>query len=156
MTPLSRTILLVEDNKDDVFLIQRSFKKAGIVNPLYVAKDGKDAIDYLSGEGTYADRARYPLPFMAFIDLKIPLVDGFEVLKWVRGQRSLDSLVIIVLTSSNQDRDYQQAYGLGARSYVVKPPAPEHLLQLMTSLNSFWNRTSGVSPVMMEKSPAQR
>lgn len=152
MNPVSRTILLVEDNSDDVFMIKRSFKKAGIVNPLHVASDGKQAVDYLAGAGPFADRAVYPLPFMAFIDLKLPYLDGFEVLKWIRDQKSLDFLVSIILTSSNQDRDYQQAYALGARSYVVKPPAPEHLLQLMNSLSSFWNRTSGVSPVLLDTS----
>jgi CheY-like chemotaxis protein len=149
---LSRTILLVEDNDDDAFMFKRALKKSGIMNPLHVATDGRQALDYLGGRGNDADLERHPRPFIAFIDLKLPYIDGFEILEWIGRQPSLSTLIAIVLSSSNQNGDQEKAYALGARSYLIKPPSPEDILRLMKSLESFWDRTEGgEGPLLMEK-----
>jgi len=132
------SILLVEDNEDDVFAMRRALKKAQITNPLQVVTDGQQALDYLAANGQYADRAHYPLPFLIFLDLKLPYLDGFEVLFWSRQQPALESIVIVVLTGSAERRDRERAYELGARSYLTKPPTPEALSALFDSLKSFW------------------
>ena len=123
----NRAILLVEDNEDDVFLMKRALQSAGIVNPVIVLESGQVAMDYLGGAGKFADRDSYPLPAVVFIDLKLPLVFGQEVLAWVRRRREFESLVVIVLTSSNEANDLNRCYSLGANSYLVKPPTAEQL-----------------------------
>ena len=152
MNDLSKTILLVEDNEDDIFLFKRTLKKAKITNPVQVARDGEKAIAYFKGAGEYVDRERFPLPFIVFLDLKLPYLDGFEVLTWIRQQSELDAVVVVILTSSDEARDHQQAYSLGARSYLVKPPDPHDILEVLDSLNSFWRRGSENSPVTTERS----
>ncbi|MFO1499469.1 MAG: response regulator [Verrucomicrobiota bacterium] len=133
-----RAILLVEDNDDDVVLMKLALKQAGITNPLLVVEDGQQAIDYLSGNGIYADRERYPLPAVTFLDLKLPFKSGHEVLAWARQQAALDEMVVIVLTSSNQRIDLQEAYRLGANSYVIKPPTAQQLGDLAKAFRWYW------------------
>src|SRR6476660_7885214 len=120
MTPAS-AILLVEDNDDDVFLMKHALASAGVSNAVLVVESGQRAVDYLSGEGPYSDRSRYPMPAVVFLDLKLPLMSGHEVLAWIRAQRQLESLVVVVLTSSNEPSDVRRAYSLGANSYLMKP-----------------------------------
>ena len=141
------SILLVEDNEDDVFVMKRALKLAQITNPLQIATDGQMAVDYLSGAGEFADREKYPLPFIVFLDLKLPYVHGFEVLAWMRRQPQLDSIVVIVLTSSAEERDHQRAYYLGARSYLVKPPTPDAIKDVFNSLKNYWLAKASSSPV---------
>jgi CheY-like chemotaxis protein len=139
-------ILLVEDNEDDAFLMTRSLKAAGILQSVHVAGDGQQAIDYLAGQGPYADREKYPLPSVVFLDLKLPFKSGHEVLAWIKGQRALAEIIVVVLTSSNQPSDLEEAYRLGANSYVVKPPAAQQLVEMATAFKNFWfgfNCTSG-------------
>lgn len=135
MHNLSRTILLVEDNDDDVFAMRRALKKGSICNPLHVVTDGQQALDYLSGHGKFADRTQYPLPFLVFLDLKLPYVHGFEVLEWMRTQRDLSSIAVVVLTSSAENRDHERAFALGARSYLIKPPTAEILNDVLRTLD---------------------
>lgn len=134
----NRTILLVEDNEDDVFLMKRALKGARVINPLYVVEDGQEAVDYLGGTGKFADRENYPLPAVVFLDLKLPYISGHDVLAWIRGRKDLDSLVVIVLTSSNESSDLSRCYALGANSYVVKPPTPEQLEELAKAFKWYW------------------
>src|SRR3954465_1552604 len=101
----NRAILLVEDNEDDVFLMRRALKDAQIANPLFYVEDGEQAISYLSGAGPFSDREKFPMPAVVFLDLKLPLKSGHEVLEWVRKQKEFDSLILIVLTSSNEPSD---------------------------------------------------
>ena len=139
-------LLLVEDNEDDAFLMKRSLKAAGIPQAIHVAADGQQAIDYLAGQGQYADREAYPLPSVVFLDLKLPFKSGHEVLAWVRSQRALAEIIVIVVTSSNQPSDLEEAYRLGANSYVVKPPAAQQLVEFLTAFKRYWldfNCTSG-------------
>ena len=134
----TRTLLLVEDNEDDVFLMKRALKGANVINPLFVAEDGQEALDYLAGAGKFADRDSYPLPAVVFLDLKLPFISGHDVLTWIRRQKDLDSLVVIVLTSSNEASDLSRCYALGANSYVVKPPTPEQLEDLAKAFKWYW------------------
>jgi CheY-like chemotaxis protein len=144
----STTILLVDDNEDDIYALRRALKKANIANPQQVVYNGQGAIDYLSGAPKYADRSQFPLPFMIFLDLKMPIRDGFEVLTWMRERPDLAGIVVVVLSGSDEVRDHQRAYSLGARSYLVKPPTPSDLQSLMQSMESFWLRYEHKSPVV--------
>jgi len=128
------TILLVEDDPNDVFLMQRALKKTGIANPLKVAENGQQAIDYLAGTERLANRAEFPIPSLIFLDLKLPYKSGFEVLEWIRTQPSLESTLVVVLTSSSEERDIKESYRLGAKSFLVKPPTPAMLADLMVAL----------------------
>jgi CheY-like chemotaxis protein len=134
----ANAILLVEDNEDDAFLMKRALKSAGIVNPLCVAEDGQQAMDYLSATGEFADRAAHPLPAIVFLDLKLPLKGGLDVLAWIRKQTDLENLVVVVLTSSSEPSDLKEAYRLGANSYVVKPPTAGQLLDLAKAFKWYW------------------
>ncbi|MDB6110046.1 MAG: response regulator receiver protein [Pedosphaera sp.] len=134
MTSQKHCLLLVEDNQDDVFLMKRAMSKANPDLRMHVASDGQEALDYLAGVGNYADRASCPLPQCIFLDLKLPFVHGFEVLEWIRNRPSLAHITVFVLTSSPEDRDLQRAKELGAKAYLVKPPTPQMLLQVLESV----------------------
>jgi CheY-like chemotaxis protein len=131
-------ILLAEDREDDIFLIQRAFKRAHLSNPLYVVRDGDEAIEYLKGEDKFSNRVEYPLPDLMLLDLKMPRLDGFEVLKWVRANPSLNKLRIVVLTSSEIMADRNLAYQLGANSFLVKPLQFERFVEAIKMLSQYW------------------
>jgi CheY-like chemotaxis protein len=131
-------ILLVEDREDDIALIQKAFREAYVPNPLHVLRNGEEAIAYLEGEGKYGNRAEYPLPELMLLDLKMPRVDGFDVLRWVRAQPNLASLRIVVLTCSESIRDVNLAYSLGANSFMVKPMDFEDVIHMSKFLTSYW------------------
>jgi CheY-like chemotaxis protein len=114
-------ILLVEDNEDDVLLIRRGFERAEVRNPFRVVTSGVEAIAYLNGDQPYWDRAKNPLPALVLLDIKMPMTDGFAVLKWIRRQPELARLCVVMLTSSDEIRDVNLAYHLGANSFFVKP-----------------------------------
>lgn len=137
-TTTDRALMLVEDNEDDVFLMKRALKGAGVKNPLVIAENGQVAMDYLSGTGQYGDRDRHPLPALIFLDLKLPLKSGHEVLAWIRRQKDLEAVIVVVLSSSNEPADLNRCYQLGANSYVVKPPTTEQLLDLARSFKWYW------------------
>jgi len=134
MSALSPTILLVEDNEDDVFAMQRAFRKAQITQRVQIVSDGQKAMDYLSGIGAYADRESCPLPAVIFLDLKLPYVSGFEVLEWMREQAVLRDLSVVILTGSAEQIDRDRAAKLGVRAYVVKPPQPVELNNLINAV----------------------
>jgi CheY-like chemotaxis protein len=144
---LSNTILLVDDNEDDVYALKRALKKAGIANPIRVVTDGQQALDYLTGVGEYAKREQHPIPFIVFLDLKLPYFDGFEVLTRMRQEPALNSVIVVILTGSDETKDHQRAYALGARSYLVKPPTASDVLQLMESMQSYWTRDRETGPI---------
>jgi CheY-like chemotaxis protein len=142
----SKAILLVEDNEDDVFLMKHALTVAGVANPVFVVETGQQAIDYLSGAGAYRDRSTHPLPVIVFLDLKLPLMSGHEVLAWIRGQRQLESMVVVVLTSSDEPSDVRRSYSLGANSYLVKPLTAQQLLDLAKAFSWSWlQRTETVA-----------
>jgi CheY-like chemotaxis protein len=125
-----KTVLLVEDNEDDVFLMKRLFRKANINIPLNIVTDGRMAVDFLSGINGFQDRAKYPLPDVIFLDLKLPFLHGFEVLTWIRNQPDIKALRVIVLSSSLEDQDRNRANALGS-PYLIKPPTPEVLIDVL-------------------------
>lgn len=124
-------LLLVEDDPGDMFLLQRALKKADIALPQLTATNGEEAIKYLAGKGPSADRGAFPIPQAVFLDLKMPFVNGFEVLEWLRSQPQLASVPVFVLTGSSIERDRQRAMELGAKDYLIKPPTPKRLLELL-------------------------
>jgi CheY-like chemotaxis protein len=137
-TPSARpVILLVDDNPHDVVLIRLAFRKVGIIDTIKNVKDGAEAIRYINGEGLYSDRRQYPPPTLLLLDLKMPGANGFEVLKAIRSQEALDSLVVVVMSGSKDDGDIQHAYELGANSYLVKPTKFEDLVRMMESLKDY-------------------
>jgi CheY-like chemotaxis protein len=119
------TILLVEDNEEDAFILQRALRLAKIECSLQFAEDGEAAIDYLAGNGKYADRTQHPIPVLMLLDLKLPYVNGFEVLAWLATQPEWQNLRTIVLTSSGEERDRERVEQFGVRSYFLKPPTSE-------------------------------
>src|SRR4051812_17585574 len=106
-------ILIGEDNEDDVFILQRALQKAGISNPTHICADGEEVISYLKAEGRYADRQKYDFPRMLLLDLKMPRLTGFDVLRWLGGHPDCAVIPTMVLTSSREPRDIQEAYRLG-------------------------------------------
>jgi len=154
---VSGTILLVEDDANDEFFLRRAAKLAGMLDPLRVVRDGRQAIDYLKGAGAYADRAQFPLPTLILLDLKLPLVMGMEVLKWIRAQPELQTIIVIIFTSSHLPSDVEKAYRLGANSFLVKPSDPEKLQELLVLIKDFWlgvnlsSPVAGASPYPMTK-----
>jgi CheY-like chemotaxis protein len=136
----THTILLVEDDPNDILLTERAFGKANLATyaSLQIVTDGDAAVAYLSGTGDYADRDRYPLPTFILLDLKLPRRSGHEILAWLRQQPELKRLPVVVLTSSKQISDINQAYDLGANSYLVKPVGLAALVQVVQSLNLYW------------------
>ncbi|HEX4265312.1 MAG TPA: response regulator [Verrucomicrobiae bacterium] len=130
----SCVLLLVEDNPDDIFLMRRALKKTGLEVLMHIVTDGRQAIEYLSGTSQYEDRVQFPLPSMIFLDLKLPYLNGFEVLEWIRDTPGLSELDVSILTSSPEDRDKETASRLGARAYLVKPPTSASLLEVLGNL----------------------
>ena len=124
-------ILLVEDSADDVFFFRRAANKSGISCETHVAADGLEAMDYLLNKGRFADTSAHPLPDIIFLDLKLPHVNGFEILEWMQRHAECPSAPVVVLTSSNQPEDQQRAEALGAAVFLTKPPAPDQLRQAL-------------------------
>jgi len=145
-------ILFVEDREDDVKLITRAFEQAGVDIPVHIVRDGEEAMLYLAGEGKYAVRDEYPLPTVMLLDLKMPRVDGFEVLNCLKTQPSLSSLVVIVLTNSEDIRDVNRAYDLGANSFLVKPFDFADTKALGKLIHDYWLRTN--APPTTNRPPA--
>jgi len=135
---LGETILLAEDNDDHAVLIKRAFMQARVLNPVQITKDGVEAIAYLNGDGKYANRKEFPVPGLLLLDLKMPNKDGFEVLEWIRGQRALRDLRVVVLTTSDHIFDVQRAYALGASSFLTKPVDLRDFIQLGPAIKGFW------------------
>ena len=133
-----RTILLVEDDANDVLLVRRAFSKAGTLAAIAAVADGQAAVDYLSGNGGYGNRDMHPLPALVLLDLKLPRKSGHEVLQWLRGHARLKRLPVVILTSSQESSDVNRAYDLGANSYLVKPVAFDSLYQLAQTLGLYW------------------
>jgi CheY-like chemotaxis protein len=134
----NETILLAEDDENDVLLLKVAFAKAGLADKLMRVKDGTEAIQYLNGEGTYAEREQFPFPCLLLLDLKMPRKNGFEVLEWIRAQPALKHLIVAVLTASKHDADVRRAYDLCANSYIVKPTTMAGLEKLATKVKEYW------------------
>ena len=132
-------ILLVEDDPNDVWLVRHAFQSAGIRNPLRVVHDGQEALDYLSGQGAFGDRQAFPTPKLVLLDLKMPRLNGFDVIEWMRRHYPWKLTPIIILSSSALPQDVNRAYELGANAYMVKPADYRALERLFQTIADFWN-----------------
>ena len=133
-----KTILLVEDNPDDEALTLRALKRNNILNDVIVARDGAEALDYLFAQGTYSDRDGSKLPEVVLLDLKLPKIDGLEVLKTIRENHRTKRLAVVILTSSNEERDIIAGYDLGANSYIRKPVDFNQFMEAVRQLGVYW------------------
>jgi len=133
-----KKVLVAEDDPSDVFFLKRAFGLAGVQTTLYFVRDGQEAIDYLEGENGYSDRTAHPMPDLVLLDLKMPRLNGFDVLEWLRKQPGLKRLLVTVLTSSDQPQDINRAYDLGANSYLLKPHSSENLGDLVRAVQRYW------------------
>jgi CheY-like chemotaxis protein len=132
------TVLLVEDDLNDIFLVKRAFKMANLSNPLQVVTDGEEATHYLSGHGRFANRNAYPLPKLIVMDLKMPRMSGFEVLEWIKHDGVLRRIPVVIVSSSDRSRDIDRAYELGANAYMVKPMDFRAVERLFESITHYW------------------
>jgi CheY-like chemotaxis protein len=129
-------ILLVENNQDDILLVLRAFQRGGVNRRIQAVTSGMDAVAYLQGTFPYGDRQKYPLPALVLLDIKMPGMDGFEVLRWIRQQWEFFGLCVVMLTNSDHIRDANEAYHLGANSFLVKPLDFENAAELARSIDT--------------------
>src|SRR6266404_2203215 len=136
-------ILMVDDSKDDVFLLCRAFEKAGLDNSILHVSDGQEAVEYLSGENGFEDRSRYPLPKLMLLDVKMPRRDGFDVLQWLLTRKDLEKLPVVMLSSSLRPEDVKKAKSLGATEYLCKPIESEGFGQIVQTIATRWLTAPG-------------
>jgi len=141
-----KTVLLVEDNEDDVFFMKMACQRTGIPHNLNVVDNGDGAIDYLKGNGAYADRNANPLPDLIFLDIKLPKRSGHEVLEWIRSQPQLRNLPVVMITSSLVSSDVSRAYELGVTSYLRKLASPAEFGQGVRVILKYWLELNIPSP----------
>jgi CheY-like chemotaxis protein len=139
-------ILYVEDDENDAILMRQAWAMAGVLNPLNVVNDGEQAVKYLSGEGQYAERVKFPLPILVLLDLKLPRISGLDVLKWIRAEPAIQTLPVIIFSSSTRPEDIRTAYARGANSYLTKPPDSEGLTKMVASLKEYWLNCNQLAP----------
>ena len=136
--PRPLTILYAEDEENDVFFLQRGFKLAGSSHTFKAVPDGSQALEYLTGEGIFADRTRYPFPDLILLDINMPKKSGLDVLAWLRSQPRYNSLPALILTSSSRPEDMEKARQLGADDYLLKPSDPLKLIEVVRYLEEHW------------------
>jgi CheY-like chemotaxis protein len=150
MSGKGSTILLVEDDRNDAMFMKMAFESAGVTGNLQEVRDGKEALEYLKGEGQFADRETHPLPYLLLLDLKLPHVMGMDVLKWVRQQPELNGVVVLVLTSSCNPAEIDAAYRLGANAFLVKPSSFQELQVMARTIKDFWLVQNQPAPAFQE------
>ena len=133
-------ILVADDDANDAFLVQRAFARAGVTFPLKVLRDGQEALDYLEGKGTFAGRKKEELPNTLILDVKMPRLNGFDVLQWIKASEVFRRLPVIMFSSSEELRDVNKAYDLGASSYLVKPGSIEGLQAVVNGFVQYWTQ----------------
>jgi CheY-like chemotaxis protein len=133
-------VLYAEDDENDAFLMEYSFRKEGVTRPLRILSDGAQAIAYLAGEPPFSDRETFPLPHVLLLDLNMPQRSGFEVLRWARSRPELQALPIVIFSSSNHQRDAMAALDFGANAYHVKPANVAQLAELVRAWRESWLR----------------
>jgi len=138
MTVPEARVLVIEDNADDVLFLKRAFVKAGVNVLDRVIDDGQDALDFFEGRGIYRNRADYPLPTHVLLDLKVPKVNGLEILEWLRRHESFERLPVMVLSSSGERADRDRAVRLGVDGYFMKPSKGEQLLDIIREIKAVW------------------
>lgn len=138
MSTKSNVVLQVDDDPSDALLLQQACRRAEVSFQLQTVGDGQSAIAYLAGTGSFANREEHPLPTLLLLDLKMPRMTGFDVLKWVRSNKEFRTLPVVVFTASNQEGDIRQAYEMGANSYLVKPVGIHTLIDMIKLLDNYW------------------
>ncbi|HOX79100.1 MAG TPA: response regulator [Bacteroidales bacterium] len=131
-------ILLVEDNEMDVVLTLDAFREARLKNKIIVARNGEEALEYLFGRGEFSDRKSFPLPNLILLDLKMPKIDGFEVLRQIKATPKLKRIPVIILTSSKEDGDRILSYDIGANSYLAKPVSFDGFIEVVRKIDDYW------------------
>ena len=138
MSRKTAAILVADDDENDVFFLRRAIHRVGLSNPLFVSHDGQEAIDYLQGVPPYDNRTQYPLPALLLLDLKMPRVNGFDVLSWLSQRPDLKDICVVVLSSSAHEDDMRKAKELGAHDFKTKPSEFHHLVQLVREVQRRW------------------
>jgi len=147
MNSNEKTILLVEDNPSDVELTKRALQKEHILNEIIVAEDGQEALDYLFGTGKYSGRDLSQMPTLILLDLKLPRVDGLEVLKQIRADERTRRLLVVILTSSREEQDLIKGYNLGVNSYICKPVDFNQFVEAVKYLGLYWLVINETPPI---------
>jgi CheY-like chemotaxis protein len=142
-------ILLVEDNPDDEELTLLAFEQGGITNPIRVAHDGVEALDYLLATGTYVDRSTQELPTLILLDLQLPRINGLEVLQRIRSNPQIGLIPVVILTTSNEQQDLIESYSLGCNSYIRKPVDYDQFLKAIQQLGMYWLITNTPPPLLL-------
>ncbi|MBA4147460.1 MAG: response regulator [Verrucomicrobia bacterium] len=136
-----RTVLIVEDTEDDAFLLKRALAKAGFPSEqVHLLQNGKEAQDYLEGTGPYVDRKKFPYPDIIFTDLKMPVMNGFELLRWIKANPVYQVIPTIVLSSSKDKLDVKRSFMEGANCYFMKPHSQEENVEMLKLIFNFWNK----------------
>jgi two-component system response regulator len=139
---MTREILLVEDNVSDIELTKRAFQKSGIRFPLLVLENGQSAVDFLEGKGEFEGRAPEQLPLMVLLDINLPKLNGIEVLKKIKENSRTKSTVVIMLTTSGEEQDVNEAYLAGANSYIKKPVDFQKFSEVINQISTYWLKTN--------------
>ncbi|MDB6111499.1 MAG: response regulator receiver protein [Pedosphaera sp.] len=134
----AKAILIVDDNEDDAVFLKFAMKKAGVLNSVMVISSGEETVCYFKGEGVFADREKYPLPFILFLDLQMRGLDGFQILEWLREQPHLKPALVAIVTGDWEMRGANRASELGAQSFLVKPCKPLDILKLTRAFPEHW------------------
>lgn len=143
-------ILLVDDNKMDVVLTLDAFRVAKLQNKINIASNGEEALDYLFGHGKYSDREEYPLPVLILLDLKMPGMDGFEVLQQIKKTPVVKRIPVIILTSSKEEGDRAMSYDIGANSYLLKPVSFDGFVEVVKKIQDYWFSLNVIAPGIIE------
>jgi CheY-like chemotaxis protein len=143
------TVVIAEDDEDDITLLQSALSGIGCEHTVRIVRDGRELIDYLKGEGPYEDREKYPFPGVLMLDIKMPRLSGFDVLRWLSKHPDCCVMPTIVFSSSAQEQDIKLAYELGASAYFVKPMAFQNLKEILRSMLEFWGKC--VKPPLPQK-----
>lgn len=138
-------LLLIEDNPSDIKLTLKALQKFNLANKVTVLKNGEEAVDFLFSEGKYKDREKSEIPKVIFLDLKLPFIDGIEILRRLKSDEQTKSIPVVVLTSSNETKDIEECYRLGVNSYIVKPIEFEKFIEVIANMGLYW--------VLMNESP---
>ena len=138
MTDKESVVLLAEDNDHDVLATQRAWKQHNILNPLAIVRDGEECLDYLHRRGKYADSDDAPRPKVLLLDIKMPKMDGLEVLKHIREDEDLCKLPVVILTTSTAEKDRVKGYDLGANAYILKPVGFDNFSEAIHTINLYW------------------
>ena len=145
--PNASCVLLADDDPDYALLVKIAFEHAGIPDPVRIVSDGFEAIRYLKGEGPYADRGSHPLPTLVLLDVRLPRLSGFDVLRWIRRQKTLDGMFVAIFTGSEIESEARLARELGANSYLVKPFNFHLLVDMLSHLRDSWHQGDAPKPM---------